>query len=87
MRSQKVSHGAKLAYALMAEHSKEGECDLYQAALASALGISTRQFGNYLRELTKAELIYVVQRGSGRSNLCLFRKRRSTKQANSAGPG
>ena len=70
LESQEISAGAKLTYAMLLKYARElDECFPGQDRLARGMGHGERSVRRWLRELEKAGLITVKQRGQGRPNL------------------
>ncbi len=65
-----ISVGAKLAYAMLLKYAWDDDaCFPGQARLASDMGSGERSVRRYLDELEKIELLQIVQRGLGKTNL------------------
>ena len=65
-----VSVGAKLAYAMLLKYAwADDACFPGQAKLATDMGSGERSVRRYLDELEKAQLLQIVQRGLGKTNL------------------
>lgn len=72
-RRSEVSHGAKLAYARLAQYAgKDGNCFPKQKTLGAELGVSERTTNEYIRALVKLRLIEMERLGLGRSNRYFF---------------
>ena len=70
LRSDKISPGAKLAYAMLLSYAWQNDfCFPGQERLAKDMGTSLRSVVTYIKELTEAEFITVKKRGQGRANL------------------
>jgi hypothetical protein len=70
LRSDKISPGAKLAYAMLLSYAWQNDfCFPGQERLARDMGISLRSIVTYIKELTEAEFLAVRKRGQGRANL------------------
>ena len=70
LESNDISVGAKLIYAMLLKYARElEECFPGQERLSQDLGCGERSVRRWLRELEKAELVTVKQRGQGRPNL------------------
>ena len=69
-RIRGLSHGAKLAYALLLSYAwQKDSCFPGQQTLADDLDVSVRSVGDYLRELQDRRLIRVQRRGLGKTNV------------------
>lgn len=65
-----LSVGAKLAYAMLLKYAwGDDACFPGQAKLAEDMGSGERSVRRYLEELEKAQLLEIVQRGLGKTNL------------------
>src|SRR5580704_13052343 len=65
-----ISVGAKLAYAMLLKYAwADDACFPGQAKLAADMGSGERSVRRYLDELEKAQLLEIVQRGLGKTNL------------------
>src|ERR1700741_1600500 len=65
-----ISVGAKLAYAMLLKYAwDEDACFPGQTKLAGDMGSGERSVRRYLDELEKADLLKIVQRGLGKTNL------------------
>lgn len=65
-----ISVGAKLAYAMLLKYAWDDDaCFPGQARLATDMGSGERSVRRYLDELEKIELLQIVQRGLGKTNL------------------
>lgn len=65
-----ISVGAKLAYAMLLKYAwGEDACFPGQTKLADDMGSGERSVRRYLEELEKANLLEIVQRGLGKTNL------------------
>jgi hypothetical protein len=65
-----ISVGAKLAYAMLLKYAWNNDaCFPGQAKLADDMGAAERSIRTYLKELETAELLEIVQRGLGKTNL------------------
>jgi hypothetical protein len=70
LESKEISVGAKLIYAMLLKYARElEECFPGQKRLAEDMGSSERSVRTWLKELEKAELVSIKQRGQGRPNL------------------
>jgi len=68
--SNKVSPGAKLAYAMLLKYRYyNDEVFPGQARLANEIGVSKRSVVSYILELEKAKFVTVTKRGQGKTNL------------------
>ena len=83
-----VSHGAKLAYARLAQYAGDNMVAYpKRVTLAAELGVSARQLDRYLTELeTKHELIEVEQLGLRRANRYRFLRHPWMESANLTTP-
>ena len=69
LKQTKVSPGAKLCYARLAQFAGEdGDCFPAQATLGTEIGVCARQIRRYIRELEEQGLIDSVQIGLNQSN-------------------
>jgi Helix-turn-helix domain len=65
-----ISVGAKLTYAMLLKYAwSEDACFPGQTKLAEDMGCGERSVRRYLDELEKVELLEIVQRGLGKTNL------------------
>ena len=65
-----ISVGAKLAYAMLLKYAwGEKACFPGQLKLAEDMGAGERSVRTYLKELEKAGILEIEQRGLGRTNL------------------
>lgn len=65
-----ISVGAKLAYAMLLKYAwGDDACFPGQTKLAEDMGSGERSVRRYLEELEKADLLEIVQRGLGKTNL------------------
>lgn len=65
-----ISVGAKLTYATLLKYAwNDDACFPGQAKLAEDMGSGERSVRRYLDELEQAELLEIVQRGLGKTNL------------------
>lgn len=65
-----ISVGAKLSYAMLLKYAWDNDsCFPGQAKLAADMGAAERSIRTYLKELEAAELLEIVQRGLGKTNL------------------
>src|SRR5438309_9015231 len=65
-----ISVGAKLAYAMLLKYAwGDAACFPGQAKLADDMGSGERSVRRYLEELENANLLEIVQRGLGKTNL------------------
>jgi DNA-binding transcriptional ArsR family regulator len=70
LESKEISAGAKLTYAMLLKYARElDECFPGQDRLARDMGNGERSVRRWLKELEKAGLISIKQRGQGRPNL------------------
>jgi hypothetical protein len=70
LRSDKISPGAKLAYAMLLSYAWQNDfCFPGQERLAKDIGTSLRSVVTYIKELTQADFVAVKKRGQGRANL------------------
>ena len=70
LESKEISAGAKLTYAMLLKYVRElDECFPGQDRLARDMGNGERSVRRWLKELEKAGLISIKQRGQGRPNL------------------
>jgi hypothetical protein len=68
-----ISAGAKLCYVrLMGFAGRDARCYPSLETLGNALGVSERQTRDYVKELERAKLIAIEQRGLRRTNIYLF---------------
>ena len=68
--SNRVSPGAKLAYALLLRYAWQNDyCYPSQQRLAADMGVTPRSLITYLQELQKVDWIKVERRGQGKSNV------------------
>jgi Helix-turn-helix domain len=68
-----ISAGAKLCYVrLMGFAGRDARCNPSLETLGNALGVSERQARDYVKELERAKLIAIEQRGLRRTNIYLF---------------
>lgn len=76
--SDKVSPGAKLAYAMLLKYAWEKDfCYPGQETLAKEMGVSDRSVRTYLQELQAEKFINIKQQGQGRPNLYVLYMRAS----------
>src|SRR6266852_895159 len=65
-----ISVGAKLSYAMLLKYAWDNDsCFPGQAKLAADMGAAERSIRTYLKELEGVELLEIVQRGLGKTNL------------------
>lgn len=65
-----ISVGAKLAYAMLLKYAWDDDFSFPgQAKLAADMGSGERTVRRYLEELEDVELLQIVKRGQGRTNL------------------
>jgi helix-turn-helix protein len=65
-----ISVGSKLAYAMLLKYAWDNDaCFPGQAKLADDMGAAERSIRTYLKELETADLLEIVQRGLGKTNL------------------
>ena len=70
LRSDKVSPGAKLAYAMLLSYAWQNDfCFPGQERLAKDMGAGVRSVVRYIQELEKEQFVVIRKRGQGRSNL------------------
>ena len=70
LESKEISVGAKLTYAMLLKYARElEECFPGQVRLGEDMGATDRSVRTWLKELEKAGLIGVKQRGQGKPNL------------------
>ena len=70
LESKELSAGAKLTYAMLLKYARElDECFPGQDRLARDMGHSERSVRTWLKELERAGLVTIKQRGQGRPNL------------------
>jgi len=70
LRSDKISPGAKLAYAMLLSYAWQNDfCFPGQERLAKDMGTSLRSVVTYIKELAKSDFVAVRKRGQGRANL------------------
>lgn len=70
LKSEKVSPGAKLAYAMLLSYAWQNDyCFPGQERLAKDMGSGVRSVVRYIQELEKNEFLKVKRQGQGRSNL------------------
>lgn len=70
LRSNKISAGAKLAYAMLLSYAWQNEfCFPGQERLAQDMGVTSRSVVSYIKELEKEQFLKVQRRGQGRANL------------------
>jgi Helix-turn-helix domain len=65
-----ISVGAKLTYAMLLKYAWDNDsCFPGQIKLAEDMGAAERSVRTYLKELETADLLEIVQRGLGKTNL------------------
>jgi hypothetical protein len=70
LRSDKISPGAKLAYAMLLSYAWQNDfCFPGQERLAKDMGAGVRSVVRYIQELEKEQFVVVRKRGQGRPNL------------------
>ena len=70
LESAEISAGAKLTYAMLLKYAREqDECFPGQDRLGRDMGHGERSVRRWLKELKKAGLVSIKQRGQGRPNL------------------
>ena len=70
LESTEISAGAKLTYAMLLKYAREqDECFPGQDRLGRDMGHGERSVRRWLKELKKAGLVSIKQRGQGRPNL------------------
>ena len=68
--SNKISPGAKLAYAMLLKYAWEKDfCYPGQEQLAKDMGAGVRSVVRYMQELEQSGFLKIVRRGQGRPNL------------------
>ena len=73
LRMSGVSHGAKLTYALLLSYAwQEGSCFPGQDQLAKDLSVERKAVIRYLKELKDKQIIQVVRRGMGKTNVYIL---------------
>lgn len=86
LTNKDISVGAKLAYAMLLKYAwYDDACFPGQAKLAADMGSGERSVRRYLDELEKAELLEIVQRGLGKTNL--YRLHVTIRQGAAKRPG
>ena len=76
--SDKVSLGAKLAYAMLLKFAWQDDfCYPGQARLAKDMGVTDRSVRTYLQELEAQNFIEIKQQGQGNPNLYVLKMRPS----------
>lgn len=81
LKSEKLSPGAKLTYAMLLSYAWENEfCFPGQETLAKDMGSGLRSVVRYIRELEDEDFLKIHKRGQGRVNVyelsLMVRKRR-----------
>ena len=75
LRNPSISATAKATYTLLLSYAwHEGNCFPVQQRLAKDFGLSVRHIRRYLTELMKCDLIKVIRRGLGKTNIYIIRK-------------
>ena len=70
LRSDKISPGAKLAYAMLLSYAWQNDfCFPGQERLAKDMGAGVRSVVRYIQELEEEHFVAIKKRGQGRSNL------------------
>lgn len=70
LTKKELSVGAKLGYAMLLKYAwGDDACFPGQAKLAEDMGSGERSVRRYLEELEKSNLLQIVQRGLGKTNL------------------
>lgn len=70
LRSDKISPGAKLAYAMLLSYAWQNDfCFPGQDRLAKDMGAGVRSVVRYIQELEKEQFVAIKKRGQGRPNL------------------
>jgi hypothetical protein len=65
-----ISVGAKLSYAMLLKYAWSNDgCFPGQAKLANDMGAGERSVRTYLKELEAANLLEIIQRGLGKTNI------------------
>src|SRR5712692_4355275 len=76
--SDKVSPGAKLAYAMLLKYAWQDDfCYPGQERLAKDMGVTDRSVRTYLQELEAQKFINIKQQGQGKSNFYVIKTRPS----------
>ncbi|HWB52329.1 MAG TPA: helix-turn-helix domain-containing protein [Stellaceae bacterium] len=76
--SDKVSPGAKLAYAMLLKYAWQDDfCYPGQERLAKDMGVTDRSVRTYLQELEAEKFINIKQQGQGRPNFYILNMRPS----------
>src|SRR5438128_2689002 len=76
--SDKVSPGAKLAYAMLLKYAWQDDfCYPGQERLAKDMGVTDRSVRTYLQELEAEKFINIKQQGQGRPNFYVLKMRPS----------
>ncbi len=71
--SDKISPGAKLAYAMLLKYIWEKDyCFPGQETLAKETGVTRQSVNAYLKELQQQKFIEIRRRGQGRTNLYII---------------
>jgi hypothetical protein len=77
-----ISVGAKLAYAMLLKYAwYDDACYPGQLKLAADMGATDRSIRTYLKELERADLLEIMQRGLGKTNV--YRLHLTIKKDNS----
>lgn len=75
LRNPSISAAAKAMYTLLLSYAwQEGSCFPGQKRIAQDLGLSVRHIRRYLAELNERDLIKVIRRGLGKTNVYMIRK-------------
>src|SRR5690554_4572862 len=72
-----LSFGAKVCYGVLLHFTKKGKdfksiCNPSNADISEFMGVSEKQIGRYIKELSECELITVTRRGLGKPNEYTF---------------
>ena len=69
LRSDMLSPGAKLAYAMLLSYAWQNDCFPGQARLATDMGVTDRSVRTYLQELKKKGFLKIKRQGQGKPNM------------------
>lgn len=70
LRSERISPGAKLAYAMLLSYAWQNDfCFPGQERLAKDMGVGARSVVRYIQELEKEQFVTIKKRGQSRPNL------------------